>query len=134
MDIKQQIADLREKALAELAAVKTSSDLEAWRVRYLGKKSHLTEILRGLAALSIEERKEAGAVSNTLKIELESAFKSREEALRENEIAFGGLQRRYRHIPPRTPFPARASAPCQPGAGRDKQHIHRHGFPGAGGP
>ena len=77
MDIRQQITDLREKALGELAAITLSSELEAWRVRYLGKKSRLTEILRGLAALSIEERKEAGALSNTLKIELESAFNSR---------------------------------------------------------
>jgi phenylalanyl-tRNA synthetase alpha chain len=87
MDIRQQIADLREKALVELASVKLSSELEAWRVRYLGKKSQLTEILRGLSSLSIEERKEAGALSNTLKIELESAFKSREESLREREIS-----------------------------------------------
>ena len=87
MDIRQQITDLREKALGELAAITLSSELEAWRVHYLGKKSQLTEILRGLAALSIEERKEAGAISNTLKIELESAFKAKEESLREVGIA-----------------------------------------------
>ena len=87
MDIRQQITDLREKALGELAAITLSSELEAWRVRYLGKKSQLTEILRGLAALSLEERKEAGAVSNTLKIELESAFKAKEGSLREMGIA-----------------------------------------------
>ncbi|MCL2281502.1 MAG: phenylalanine--tRNA ligase subunit alpha, partial [Dehalococcoidia bacterium] len=58
------------------------------RIRYLGKKSRLTEILRGLAALSIEERKMAGAVSNALKLELEDAFKQREESIRESELVF----------------------------------------------
>ncbi len=90
MDIRQQITDLRKKALGELAAVKASSELEAWRVRYLGKKSQLTEILRGLVALSIKERKEAGALSNTLKMELESAFKASVESLREREVASAG--------------------------------------------
>jgi phenylalanyl-tRNA synthetase alpha chain len=87
MDIKQQIAELRGQALDELAAVTQSAGLEPWRVRYLGKKSRLTEILRGLSALSIEERKEAGAISNTLKLELEASFKAKEDALRDAEAA-----------------------------------------------
>lgn len=87
MDIKQQIEELRQKALGELSAVSGSSELEGWRVRYMGKKSQLTEILRGLAALSIEERREAGAVSNTFKLELGSTFKLKEESLRERELS-----------------------------------------------
>jgi phenylalanyl-tRNA synthetase alpha chain len=91
-DIRQQITDLRQTALNELADASASSELETWRVRYLGKKSQLTEILRGLAALSIEERKEVGAQSNTLKLELESSFKSKEESLREREMASAGAK------------------------------------------
>ncbi len=86
MDISQQIAALREKALSELAIGSSPTELEVWRVRFMGKKSQLTEILRGLSALSIEERKEAGALSNILKTELESVFKAREESLREREM------------------------------------------------
>jgi phenylalanyl-tRNA synthetase alpha chain len=87
MDIKQQIAELRQQALDDLSAIAVSADLEAWRVRYMGKKSRLTEILRGLASLSIEERKEVGAISNNLKMELESSFKSKEDSLREQEMS-----------------------------------------------
>jgi phenylalanyl-tRNA synthetase alpha chain len=105
MDIRQQIADLRDKALGELAAAKTSAELEAWRVLYLGKKSQLTEILRGLASLSIEERKEAGALSNTLKIELESAFKSKEESLRESEMTSTSSKDALDISLPGRPFP-----------------------------
>jgi phenylalanyl-tRNA synthetase alpha subunit len=73
MDIKFQIAGLRDTALNELNAISQSKDLETWRVRYLGKKSQLTELLRSLSGLPIEERKEAGALSNTLKLEMEAA-------------------------------------------------------------
>ena len=84
MDIKYQIDELETQAYAELAIANTPTKLEEWRVRYLGKKSRLTEILRGLAALSIEERKEAGSVSNALKLKLEVAFKQKEDSLRES--------------------------------------------------
>jgi len=85
MDIRQHIKTLEAQAYAELTAVTTSALLEGWRVRYLGKKSRLTEILRGLASLSIEERKKVGEVSNALKLKLEAAFKQHEESLRVRE-------------------------------------------------
>jgi phenylalanyl-tRNA synthetase alpha chain len=81
MDMRQQIADLRTQALNELSDITQAKDLEVWRVRYQGKKSRLTELLRGLAALPIEERKDIGALSNTLKVELEATFKEKEAAL-----------------------------------------------------
>jgi phenylalanyl-tRNA synthetase alpha chain len=105
MDIKQQISELRTQALDELAAVDKTAALEPWRVRYLGKKSRLTEILRGLAGLSIEERKDAGAVSNALKLELEAAFKAKEDGLREGEIASAATKDAIDISLPGRPFP-----------------------------
>jgi len=105
MDIKQQIAELRQQALDELSAIAASAELESWRVRYMGKKSRLTEILRGLASLSIEERKEAGAISNNLKLELESSFKSKEDSLREQEMASASAKDAIDISLPGRPFP-----------------------------
>jgi len=105
MDIRQQTADLRKKALGELSAIELLAGLESWRVRYLGKKSQLTEILRGLASLSIEERKEVGAISNTLKVELEAAFKAKEEALREQEMTSAASKDTIDTSLPGRPFP-----------------------------
>jgi len=85
MDVRQQIQGIREQAFSELKDIVISSSLEDWRVRFLGKKSQLTEILRGLAGLSIEERKEVGALSNVVKSELESAYKQQESVIRERE-------------------------------------------------
>ena len=43
---------LETDALKELDGVTEASELELWRVRYLGRKGELTLILRGLAALT----------------------------------------------------------------------------------
>ncbi|MCL2679431.1 MAG: phenylalanine--tRNA ligase subunit alpha [Dehalococcoidia bacterium] len=105
MDIKQRISELRVQALDELTAADETSGLEPWRVRWLGKKSRLTEILRGLASLPIEERKEAGAVSNELKLELEAALKAREDILRDCEIASSAVRDAIDISMPGRPFP-----------------------------
>ncbi|RJO60673.1 MAG: phenylalanine--tRNA ligase subunit alpha [Dehalococcoidia bacterium] len=128
MDIRQQIADLREKALRELATVNLSSELEGWRVRYLGKKSQLTEILRGLSARSIEERKEAGALSNTLKIELESAFKIKEESLRESEMTSAGSKDAIDISLPGRPFPRGRLHPVSQALGEISSIFTAMGF------
>ncbi len=48
-----KLDELRSRALGELDSIDTSSGLEAWRIRYLGRKSALTEDLRGLATLPL---------------------------------------------------------------------------------
>jgi phenylalanyl-tRNA synthetase alpha chain len=105
MDIKAQLAELKEKALGELAACGGTAGLESWRVRYMGKKSQLTEILRSLAGLSIEERKEVGALSNALKLELESAFKTAEESLLDRQAASAAAKDTIDVSLPGRPFP-----------------------------
>ena len=73
----QRLEELRQNALRELDAIKDLPNLEQWRVRYLGRKSDLTGMLRGLAELPIEERKSAGAMANRLKDELSPPSKTR---------------------------------------------------------
>jgi len=78
----QRLEELRQNALRELDAIKDPPTLEQWRIRYLGRKSKLTGILRGLAELPIEERKSAGALGNRVKHELELVFEQRSGALK----------------------------------------------------
>jgi phenylalanyl-tRNA synthetase alpha chain len=56
--------------------------LEQIRIRILGRKGQLTEILRGLGALPPERRREIGQQSNALKAKIEAALEKRQEALR----------------------------------------------------
>ncbi len=76
----EQIEQLKARALQELAAISQPPDLEAWRIRYLGKKSELTAILRSLATLSLEEKKTTGALANQTRQALEDAFKQKTES------------------------------------------------------
>ncbi len=86
-DVKQQISTLRRAALEELGAINQAKELEDWRISYLGKRSSLTELLRSLSSLPIDERRELGQVSNALKVELENAFQEREHLLRSGSLA-----------------------------------------------
>lgn len=78
-----QIEEIKTRAKHELDSISDNPALETWRVRYLGKKSDLTQILRGLASLSIEERKAVGSAANELRLSLEESFKQKEQHLRE---------------------------------------------------
>jgi phenylalanyl-tRNA synthetase alpha chain len=77
-----QIECLKSLALEELNKANEPDMLETWRVRFLGKKSELTQVLRGLAGLSIEEKKAVGSAANTLKNELEKALQDKEQLLK----------------------------------------------------
>ena len=77
----EQIEGLRLKALQELASVNNATELEAWRVRYLGRNSELTQVLRSLATLPLEERKNVGGRANEVKSDLEDSFKQREKEI-----------------------------------------------------
>jgi phenylalanyl-tRNA synthetase alpha chain len=81
-----ELEELLANALMELEAVTQDKDLEAWRVRYLGKKSQLTNVLRGLAKLPVEERKRVGSLANRIKTELESSYEQKIQLLREDQL------------------------------------------------
>ena len=81
MSVLQQIEELRVKALGELDSIGGVKELESWRVRYLGKKSQLTEILHSLATLPLSERRAVGASANKLKADLENSLSRKEQAL-----------------------------------------------------
>ena len=74
-------------ALSELDNIGNTTELESWRVHYLGKKSPLTQILRGLAGLQMEERKSTGAAANTAKNLLEENFARKGQSLREEQLS-----------------------------------------------
>ena len=86
MSALERLGELKTKALAELEDVTDIKQLESWRVRYLGRKSRLTEVLRGLARLSLEERRAVGAAANKLRADLEGSLGQKEQALREEQL------------------------------------------------
>ena len=77
----------KSDALEELAAASSLDDVERWRVAYLGRAGRLTQILRGLGSLELQERRAVGAAANRAKTELEERLTSRQHALREAQRA-----------------------------------------------
>ena len=71
--MEEELARLREAALAEIAACGTEAELEAVRVRYLGRKGSLTEAVRGLGRVPPAERPALGALVNQAKEAVEAA-------------------------------------------------------------
>ncbi|MBQ8752757.1 MAG: phenylalanine--tRNA ligase subunit alpha [Clostridia bacterium] len=79
--MQEKLEALRAEALAQLQAAEDLKALEEFRVRFMGKKGPLTELLRGMGALPAEERPRVGQMVNQLRAELESAMGEREAAL-----------------------------------------------------
>jgi phenylalanyl-tRNA synthetase alpha chain len=74
----------RVEAALRGAGVEQSADLlklEEVRVRFLGRKSELTELLRSLKDLPLEDKKEAGPKAQALKASFEAALEARRASL-----------------------------------------------------
>ena len=69
--MREQLESIRANAEAELSKATTLQEFEAIRVKYLGKKGELTSVLRGMGALSAEERPIIGQLANEVRSFLE---------------------------------------------------------------
>ena len=79
--MQERIARLRDEAVAALQAAEGPEDVERLRVRYLGRKGRVTELLRGMGSVPPEERPRVGKMVNELRRELETALRQRLERL-----------------------------------------------------
>jgi phenylalanyl-tRNA synthetase alpha chain len=81
-----RLEQLKSEALNNLEDIDDTSELEKWRVNYLGKKSELTSILRSISSLEVEERKIVGAMANLLRAELQNELSKKLAALQEAQL------------------------------------------------
>ncbi len=75
-----------EQALREIEAAQDAQALQEVRVKYLGKKGLLTQQLKGLGKLPLEERKAAGQAINQLKGEVAQATEVRKSVLERDAL------------------------------------------------
>jgi len=100
-----RLQELKIGAQRELQGIDDIKQLESWRVRYLGKKSQLTEVLRSLATLSLEERKAVGTFANELKSQLENNLEEKRQALHESQLVSTAREERIDVTLPGRTFP-----------------------------
>ena len=77
--MKEQINEIKEKALKAIEETNDAKILNDVRVEVLGKKGELTQVLRGMGALAPEERPVIGELVNKVRDEIESKIKEKEE-------------------------------------------------------
>ncbi|MCL6602610.1 MAG: phenylalanine--tRNA ligase subunit alpha [Paenibacillus sp.] len=83
--MKQKLEALKIEALAKLQEVTDPQALNDLRVKYLGKKGELTEVLRGMGGLSAEERPVIGLVVNDVRGAIEEIIAAKQEAFQQQE-------------------------------------------------
>ena len=77
---------LVDSARAAFAQAATPADLENAKAQFLGKAGRITELMKGMAALPVEEKKTRGAAINVAKQAIEAALTERRQALADAEL------------------------------------------------
>lgn len=83
--MKQQLESIRLEAEALLKETHTTASLEELRINFLGKKGKLTGVLRGMGALSAEERPVIGQLANEVRAYLENAIEEAKTRIHNEE-------------------------------------------------
>ena len=84
--MQEQIKKIKELTLEKVKDAKDLKLLNDVKVQILGKKGELTQVLRGMGALSPEERPKIGELVNKVRDEIETKIKEREEEFKQKEL------------------------------------------------
>ncbi|MBE6540214.1 MAG: phenylalanine--tRNA ligase subunit alpha [Ruminococcaceae bacterium] len=84
--MKAQLDNISVAAAQEIASASDKASLETVRIKYLGKKGALTAILRGMGALTPEERPVIGAYANTVRANIEALLEEKGVSLASEEL------------------------------------------------
>ena len=81
-----ELDSLVESARSAFAGSVTPADLENAKAQFLGKTGRITELMKGMAALSVDEKKSRGAAINLAKQAIEAALTQRRQDLADAEL------------------------------------------------
>jgi len=85
--MREQLMQIRQNASDALAQANSVAAIEEIRIQFLGKKGDLTAVLRGMGALSAEERPLIGQLANEVRAYVEDAIEKANEVLKAAERA-----------------------------------------------
>lgn len=85
-----ELATIREEAVAAIAAARTLDDLERVRVTVLGRKGSVTGFLRVLGSLSLDEKRSIGPQVQALRALVEEALEAHRQAIMQHAQQAGG--------------------------------------------
>jgi phenylalanyl-tRNA synthetase alpha chain len=100
-----QIRQIEQDAQAAIGAAGSSEALEETRIRFLGRKAELPNLLRGVAQLPPEQRAEVGKAANRTRQALEAAVARRSQELAASELDLRLAEDRVDVTLPADPLP-----------------------------
>ena len=84
--MQDKIEEIKKQAEEKIKEIKNSQELQELKVKMLGKKSELSNLLKGLGKLSPEERPIIGNLVNDVKAELENLIEEKETLFKQEEL------------------------------------------------
>lgn len=76
-----EIEKIKKSAMDEIKNAKILEDIEAVKVKYLGKKGELTNILKQMGALSPDERKVVGVFANQVRNDIDNGYLDKKSSI-----------------------------------------------------
>ena len=83
--MQERLNEMLEEAKGLIEGAGSISEIEELRVKYLGKKGQVTEVLKSMGKLPPEEKKELGKSANMVKGQIDSLITEKTAELREKE-------------------------------------------------
>ena len=84
--MNEKIENLKKEAKESIEKLQNIQELQDLKVKYLGKKSELTAMLKGLGSISAEERPKVGSLVNEVRQEIEAKINEAEKVLKEKAM------------------------------------------------
>lgn len=84
--MQQKLTELQAETLEKILTLGTEQEIIDYRNAIVGKNGSLTEILKWIKDLSVEEKQTIGKLSNDIKTELLAVFESRMKKIKKTEI------------------------------------------------
>lgn len=85
--MEERLRQLAGEALQALAGAQTPEEINDVRLKYLGKKGEVTQVLRGMGGLSAEERPRIGQIANEVREQIEGALEECNKQIKESQKA-----------------------------------------------
>ena len=85
-ELEAKLSEAERNAVGTLESVNDSAQLEDFRLKFMGKKGEVTAILSQLGQLDKADRSRVGAVANTVKSNIESAFETKKRTFYDREL------------------------------------------------
>lgn len=86
MTLKEQLQAIQQKAIECLEQAKETQAVEDIRIKYLGKKGNVTQVLKGMKDLSPEERPIVGKLANDVRDTIQAKISERKAVLHQEAL------------------------------------------------